>query len=145
MDRLYMAGTEDRKIDHGAQAAIVLVVEDDDDCREVICETLRDASYVVIEAADAEEALRILLAEDGAKPQIIVTDLRLPGMSGLELIDVLGTHDRLCHVAVVLMSASRPWEAGAEEGAHWLEKPFDAEDLVSAVNEQRSALRGGFS
>jgi len=123
------------------QAPIVLVVEDDGDCRETIAETLRDASYVVVEAVDAEEALRLLCAEGATDPQAIVLDIWLPGMSGRELLKVLRANERLCKIPVVLTSAGRPCGADAEVDTGWLAKPFDAEHLLSAVDEQCSATR----
>src|SRR6185436_7995338 len=46
------------------RARIVLVLEDDVDCRENICSTLKEAGYAALEAADGAHALRLLLAED---------------------------------------------------------------------------------
>ena len=123
----------------GGQPPIVLLVEDDEDCRETISATLRDASYVVVEVIDAEEALRRLLAPDTTEPDVIVLDIWLPGMSGRELLKVLRANDRLCNIPVVLTSAGHPCGADAEPDTTWLAKPFDAERLLKAVNEGRSA------
>jgi len=81
-----------------------------------------------------------LLAEDTAEPRVIVLDIWLPGMSGRELLKLLRLHDRLSHIPLVLTSAGRPCGADTEVDTKWLAKPFDAEHLVAAVNEQSNSL-----
>jgi DNA-binding response OmpR family regulator len=122
--------------DRSTKAPIALLIEDDEDCREAISETLREANYVVVEVVDAEAALR-LLVEGTLQPDVILLDIRLPGMSGRELLEVLRAHDRLCRAPIVLMSAGRPCGADTELDTGWLAKPFDAQGLLAAVNEQR--------
>jgi len=116
------------------RATVVLVVEDDEDCRETICDTLTDAGYVVHEASDGEDALRFLLDESTTDPEIIVLDLWLPGMSGRDVLKALKGHARLSRIPVVLTSAGRPCGADNEPETEWLAKPFDAEHLLAAVN-----------
>jgi len=137
--RFMSAAFDEGKGARTGRAPIILVVEDDEDCLETIADTLRDANYVVVEAVDAERALRHLLAEDATQPQAIVLDVQLPGLSGRELLEVLRSHDRLCRIPVVLTSAGRPCGADAEVNTGWLAKPFDAEHLLSAVEEQLTA------
>src|ERR1041385_478149 len=87
------------------RTSVVLVVEDDADCREMICGTLKEAGYAVFEAEDGAQALRLLLAEDTPQPAVIVLDLRLPVMSGPELLKVLKSYYRLAQIPVILTSA----------------------------------------
>lgn len=122
---------------------VVLVVEDDEDCRETIAETLQDAGYSVIQLADAEQALGYLL-EGQTKPAGIVLDLWLPGMSGNELIAMLRNDSRFSRIPVVLTSAGRPCGAENTVDASWLPKPFDAENLLAAMSERCSAIDAKF-
>ena len=61
----------------------ILVVEDDDRVRAISSETLRDLGYTVIEAANAREAIRKI--DEGAKPNLLFTDVVMPEMTGSEL------------------------------------------------------------
>jgi DNA-binding response OmpR family regulator len=119
---------------------MVLVVEDDPDCREMICGTLKDAGYAVLEADDGTKALGILLTENAPKPAVIVLDLRLPTMSGPELLKVLRSYHRLSQIPVILTSAGPRYFDGRND-AGWLPKPFDAERLVALVNERSRDTR----
>ena len=67
----------------------VLVVEDDPDLREALCQTLTMAGYEALEAENAEAALSIL---DNRKLSLIISDVQMPGMHGDELLK-LGQHD----------------------------------------------------
>jgi CheY-like chemotaxis protein len=118
---------------------VVLVVDDDVDCREMIRNALVEAGHVVLEAGDGAEALRLLLADDQPEPMLIVLDLWLPIMSGAELLRVLKGYHRLSRIPVILTSAGPGY--GAEEGvqAGWLPKPFDTERLLALVNERCAA------
>jgi len=118
---------------------VLLVVEDDDDCRETISETLEDAGYDVVQLDDAEQALRFLHAGD-ARPHGIILDVWLPGMSGRELLGLLKQDPRLSWIPVLLTSAGRPGDAETVADAGWLPKPFDAERLLAAVSQQCSAV-----
>src|SRR6188768_1088158 len=65
-------------------APYILVVDDDPDVRRVTCLLLRQGGYVPVEAEDGPEALA-LLEQRGAELPLLVTDLRMPGMTGEEL------------------------------------------------------------
>ena len=118
------------------RASLVLVVEDDADCRETICDTLRDTGYDVIEATDGEHAMRLLLADDALQPSLILLDLLLPGMSGRELLELLKSNSRLAGIPVILTSAGQPCGAEKEVETGWLAKPFDATRLLAVLKER---------
>lgn len=122
------------------RARIVLVVEDDVDCRENICSTLKEAGYAALEAADGAHALRLLLAEDKPEPMVIVLDLVLPIMSGPELLKVLKSYHRLSRIPVILISAGPQYVADVAANAGWLPKPFAEENLLALVNERCGTL-----
>jgi DNA-binding response OmpR family regulator len=113
----------------------VLVVEDDVDCRENICSTLKDGGYAALEAVDGAHALRLLLADDTPEPMVIVLDLGLPIMSGPELLKVLNSYYRLSRIPVILTSAGPRYVADVAANAAWLPKPFAEDSLLALVNE----------
>lgn len=122
------------------RARIVLVVEDDADCRENICNTLKDGGYAALEAVDGAHALQLLLADDTPEPMAIVLDLGLPIMSGPELLKVLKSYYRLSRIPVILTSAGPRYVGDVAANAAWLPKPFGEENLLALVNERCGAL-----
>lgn len=118
---------------------VVLVVEDDDACRDEVRGALLSAGYAVLEAADAEQALEVLLSDDKPEPTVIVLDMWLPRMSGQELFRLLRNYHRLARIPVVFTSASHVFADYARtKNAGWLPKPFDAEALLAQVNQRCS-------
>jgi two-component system nitrogen regulation response regulator GlnG len=116
-----------------AEGARIWVVDDDRAVRFVLATALRDAGFAVTAFAAAGEALDALQRE-GA-PALVVTDVRMPGDSGLVLLDKLkSTHPQL---PVIVMSAHTDVAstAGAfRGGAHeFLSKPFDLDEAVALV------------
>ena len=118
----------------------LLLVEDKDSFRRLLTQALADSPWTVCAVADPQEALRALEAQPF---QVLVTDLRLPGMTGLELI----RRARRLHpgLRVVLMSAFgepkdivEAMRLGADD---FLPKPFDLDDFL-AVLERLRALVG---
>jgi DNA-binding response OmpR family regulator len=100
---------------------------------------LRREGYRVSEAADGKEALsKILSAHDAGDPfDLVVTDIRMPVMSGTELMDALrehGVRTKLCAITCFgdrdLMS-----ELAGRGCDDYLEKPFDPEELLKRVGE----------
>jgi DNA-binding response OmpR family regulator len=113
----------------------VLVVEDDVACRGEISATLKEAGFVVIEAGDGAEALRLLLTSTMPPPMVIVLDLRLPIMSGPEFLKILKGYHRFSQIPVILTSAGPAYKLATSEMG-WLAKPFDGERLVALVTER---------
>lgn len=80
----------------------VLVVDDEEDVREIVRRTLSDADLVVWEASEGAEAL---VAIDRERPDLLLLDLMMPGMDGFELLDVLSRREDLNGMPVVVLSA----------------------------------------
>ncbi len=106
----------------------VLVVDDDATIRESLSEALTDDTTEVRMAEDAERALSII---DERLPDVVISDVRMPGLDGLALLKLLG--ERAPSVDVILMTAydDMPTVVTAmREGAHdFLVKPLDLHDL----------------
>ena len=122
--------------------ATILVCEDDDVQREIIRDILVECGYAVEAAASAEAALA---AMDGQDFDLLLTDLRMPGTSGLELLP-RAKHARP-DLAVVIMTAYATVQTAVKamkEGASdYLAKPFDKDELLLTIqsNLERASLR----
>ncbi len=81
----------------------VLVVDDDDDFRALMCLQLRNAGYVVLDARDAQSALQIART---AHPDVITVDLLMPGVDGWSFIEMLRKEDALASIPVVVVSGA---------------------------------------
>jgi CheY-like chemotaxis protein len=115
----------------------VLVIDDDPLIRQFIVEHLRDVGYEVTEARDGESGLALL---DGFEPDLLIIDIRLPGMHGGEVGK--RARERLPKAPIVFISGySDRVEEAAALGALILRKPFLSFDLQSALNDaQRQRL-----
>ncbi|NUS39263.1 MAG: sigma 54-interacting transcriptional regulator, partial [Lysobacter sp.] len=124
--------------------ARVWVVDDDRAVRFVLATALRDAGYVVDAFGNAADALAALrMREDAALPDLLFTDVRMPGDDGLVLLDKLkARHPRL---PVIVMSAytdvastAGAFRGGAQE---FLSKPFDLDDAVALAARVLATVR----
>lgn len=131
-----------------ARRARILVAEDDGALRALIAATLRHAGYEVVEAGDGVEAVGnaqpwIFRGRAIEPPDVIVSDIRMPGWSGLDALRILRAG--AAAPPVVLMTAfgsHETHELAARLGAaHVFDKPFAVEDLVAVVDELVALLR----
>lgn len=116
--------------------AKILVAEDERDIRDLIAFTLRFAGYEVITAANGEELYEFALKE---VPELILTDVRMPKMTGYEACKLIKAEASLQHIPIVFLSAKGQesevqtgLSAGAEE---YLLKPFAPDQLTKKVAE----------
>jgi CheY-like chemotaxis protein len=147
MMRASVAATAPKLAARPAMAPILLA-EDDDELRRVIARTLREEGYQVTEASnglDLLDRIEAAIAWGGrAHPPIslIISDVRMPGMTGIDVLSIL----RCAYWAtpVILMSAfadtTMRLEAAELGAAAVIAKPFDLDELKNAV---RSAMRRG--
>jgi len=118
-----------REVSEGAILKTVLVVDDEEAVVEFIGSLLEDAGYRVLQAYDGRSAFEIARAEH---PDVIVTDIMMPVMNGLELYQQLRADPETDRIAVVFMTAGRlPEVEGADVTT--LAKPFDLAALEEAV------------
>ncbi|WP_432510994.1 response regulator [Kineococcus sp. SYSU DK001] len=120
--------------------ARVLVVEDDPDIRQLVELRLRGLGHRVVAAADGAEALAVI-AERGA-PEVVVLDVAMPGMTGLEVLRTLRAQPEHAGLPAIFLSARvRPEDitAGEELGAIYLTKPFVVSALAGAIEKALAA------
>jgi len=112
----------------------VLVVEDDDIQRELLKETLEDSGFNVLTAKSAEKGLQVL-----AKNQIdvVVSDVRLPGMDGLSFLERIKEEFPETEVIVItaFSSVSDAVQAIKRGAFHYVTKPFDPEVLINLIDK----------
>ena len=127
---------------------LMLIVEDDPDMRRHLCENLK-SSFRIFEASDGEIGLSI--ARD-IIPDIVISDVGMPVMDGIQLCQDLKEDERTSHIPVLLLTARAARHtkmAGLQTGADdYLLKPFDWPELETRVRnlvEGRKRLRERFA
>lgn len=115
----------------------ILLVEDDDNIRDILCEILKDEGYVVTPAVDGQEATEILQKKSF---DLLISDFRMPRMNGAELLEWCRVHK--LHFPVIFITANAnlmPSENLALDDccAALLPKPIDIEQLMGAINDAK--------
>lgn len=115
-------------------ARTVMVVEDDDAIRLVLRANLEDEGYGVVECVTAEQAL-VHLQDD--QPDVILVDLRLPGIHGLDLVRSVRANSQVPIIVVTAQTDSHDVVAGLEAGADdYVTKPFVSKELMARIRTQ---------
>jgi CheY-like chemotaxis protein len=112
----------------------VLIVDNDESIRETARFLLEDEGHEVIEAPDGAAALDLLRMSD--QPMVVLLDIVMPRLSGVELVKLVGHDERLTRHAFVVWTASRvpvPTELLASLDAPLVPKPFDMDELLAVV------------
>jgi signal transduction histidine kinase/CheY-like chemotaxis protein len=126
--------TETAKVGHENRPVRVLLVEDDALIRMSSTEMLSDSGYTVVEAGNAAQALKAIEADH---IDVLVTDIGLPDMRGGEL--ALEALRRKPGLAVVFATGDSHLPEGAPESAVLLTKPYDEQQIISAVEMAHKA------
>jgi type IV pilus assembly protein PilB len=126
----------------------ILVVDDDAALREILRDTLESERYEVVEAGDGNEALASIFKD---RPDLIVTDLKMPALDGLELLRKLRRDLATCQIPVIFLTGVEDLDAEAKAldlGADdYLNKPPERARLLSRIRRSllRAHLRGAGS
>ncbi|MFO1429549.1 MAG: phosphate regulon transcriptional regulator PhoB [Candidatus Competibacteraceae bacterium] len=119
----------------------ILIIEDEQPIREMICFALENAGFEIYEAADARQA-QVMIAE--APPDLILLDWMLPGVSGIEYARRLKKEDLTKEIPIIMLTARTEEEdkvQGLESGADdYVTKPFSPRELVARI---KAVLRRG--
>lgn len=123
-------------------AALVLLVEDDHTLCQSMAQWLELNDFRVLQASNAKEALKIL---SGQEPDVVLTDVRMRGMSGLELLDAIKTSHPALPVIILSGHGDVPMAVAAMQGGAFtfLTKPYLPDQLIATLHNavETSSLR----
>lgn len=111
------------------RAHMILLVDDDDDVRETAADMLAELGYGVIQASSGPQALKLL--DECPDLELMVTDIRMPGMSGLELSDLAGC--RRLDLKIILVSG---YFLPQPITRRFVQKPFRTHELDEAIRAE---------
>ena len=113
--------------------AHILVVDDDESHRTLICDLLEEMGYQTQQASNGREALDLLELD---MPMAVLLDLRMPVMSGWGLLDALKKMPRARNLPIIIISAyGFEWEAELVGAAGYISKPVDLDKVRQTVQQ----------
>lgn len=114
----------------------ILIVDDSESIREVVSFTLENAGHQVLAAKDGQEALDFL---DGRGFDLIITDLHMPNINGIELIKKVRELDAYKGIPILFLTtesqAQKKLEAKEAGATGWIIKPFVPAKLLAAIGK----------
>jgi len=111
----------------------ILVVDDDESHRTLICDLLEEMGYRTLQATNGREALDLLEVD---MPDAVLLDLRMPVMSGWGLLDALKKMPRARNLPIIIISAyGFEWEAELVGAAGYVSKPVDLDKVRNTVQQ----------
>jgi CheY-like chemotaxis protein len=111
----------------------VLVVDDDQDIREALCELLRDEGYQAVAVANGEEALSFL--RSGNLPCVILLDLMMPVMDGWEFRRHQASDPELSKIPVIVITAAGGQRASSISVEKVLSKPLHLDQVLEVLHQ----------
>ena len=143
-DRERKSGKVQQLLSEHANKPTVLVIDDNNDIRQYEHTLLQD-DYIVLEAADGKEGLDVAKKE---VPDLVICDVMMPVMDGLEFTQNLKTHTATSHIPVIMLTAKNLEEHRAEGYEHgadsYITKPFHSKVLLARIEnllKQRKLLK----
>ena len=116
----------------------ILIVDDSPTVRQVLSMTLSETGYEVVEASDGQEALEYLDGRQTDPVNMLITDLNMPRVDGIDLIRQVRKTDGFRFVPIIMLTTETEddkKQAGKAAGASgWVVKPFKPEQLLAVVN-----------
>jgi two-component system chemotaxis response regulator CheY len=117
-------------------AKIIMTADDSASMRQMVSFTLKQAGYETIEAVDGKDALSKL---QSSTVHMLITDLNMPNMNGIELIKAVRAEARYKFMPVIMLTtesqASRKMEGKAAGATGWIVKPFKPDQLIAVVRK----------
>ena len=111
----------------------ILILDDEEVVRKVLRAMLEGQGYRVLEASEGAEALRLLGEE---RPDLILVDLTMPGMSGIEFVEALRTQAEMPAPFIILTGTDREEIEKLSEAlgaSSFLQKPFSRDELLEKI------------
>ncbi|OPW93843.1 hybrid sensor histidine kinase/response regulator [Citrobacter sp. A316] len=119
---------------------LVLVLEDEDDVRQTLCEQLHLLGYLTLEAANGEQAMHLLAAS--SEIDILISDLMLPGgLSGVDVVNHAQAHYPQLSILLISGQDLRPAHNPALPDVALLRKPFTRGELAQALRKSEQSYR----
>ncbi|HOG18835.1 MAG TPA: response regulator [Salinivirgaceae bacterium] len=114
----------------------ILIVDDSESIRELVSFTLENAGHEVTKAVDGDDALKYL---DGRKYDLIITDLHMPNLNGIELIKKVRAIEEYKFIPILFLTTesqtAKKMEARDAGATGWIVKPFVPEKLLEAIKK----------
>jgi CheY-like chemotaxis protein len=109
----------------------ILVVDDDDDFREALCEVLSGAGYPVEQAGDGEAALKRVAAE---APGVVLLDLKMPVLDGWGVVERMRKDPRTAPIPILILSAyGFEWESELLGAQGFIPKSVGMEEILDRL------------
>ncbi len=141
------SGKLQQVVDEQSNKPTLLIIDDNNDIRQYERTILQD-DYIVLEAADGKEGLEVAKRE---VPDLVICDVMMPVMDGLEFTEQLKTHTATSHIPVIMLTAKNLEEQRAEGYEHgadsYITKPFSSKVLLARVEnllKQRKLLKSRY-
>jgi two-component system alkaline phosphatase synthesis response regulator PhoP len=119
--------------------AKILVVDDEPDIVEIVTFTLEAKGHSVIGAKDGAEGITKVKKE---KPELIVLDVMMPGMNGMQVVDYLRNKEEFSHIPIVMLTATTQYSQKPDEDwkkkvgvEDFISKPFEPLDLAKRIDQ----------
>jgi two-component system, chemotaxis family, chemotaxis protein CheY len=117
-------------------AKTIMTADDSASVRQMVSFTLKDAGYEVTEAVDGKDALNKL---NGSTVNMLITDLNMPNMDGIELIREVRGQQQYRFMPIIMLTTesqdSKKQEGRSAGATGWIVKPFKPEQLVAVVKK----------
>lgn len=114
----------------------IMIVDDVTTIRQIVRSVLQDVKYTVIEAASADQALALAQTQ---RAHLVVTDVNMPGKTGLALIEELRAIKNYRNTPILILANGATDEniqkAQALGASGWIAKPFTPESLLGTINQ----------
>jgi two-component system chemotaxis response regulator CheY len=114
----------------------ILIVDDSESIRELVGLTLESSGYCIVKGIDGKDAMRFL---DGRELDLVITDLNMPVMDGIELIREIRKHQTYGTVPILMLTtesqAAKKDEAKVAGATGWIVKPFVQDKLLQVVKK----------
>jgi CheY-like chemotaxis protein len=121
-------------------AAVVLIIDDEIHMRRLTARMLELAGYQIVEAAGGPQALEVV---QETRPDVITCDIAMPGMNGLDVLEILKSQPETADIPVIMLTAvgdekdaARATQLGA---ADYITKPFSSTNLVETIERHLAA------
>jgi CheY-like chemotaxis protein len=112
----------------------ILIIDDDPNLAFVLSERLRNAGYKIESFCDSKEALKRI---GQAPPDLLISDVNMPGLNGFEMYDIVRSNSRTKHIPIIIITGIH--EARMQvlslsgRDIYFLSKPIDSRDLMKLV------------